>query len=198
MFICIGWKGVRHLGYMRVITGSAKGCKLSAPEGLDVRPTLDRVKESLFSILYPVLNDSSNVLDLFAGSGALGIEALSRGAFKCTFVEKNKKAYDCVINNLRKTRLSDKASVYFGEFEDFFKKNSERYNLVFLDPPYSMGFEENVFSILRSHITDEGLVVLESETEQGVFHGFEIIRSVRYGRVYITLYKPLNTEGANE
>ena len=182
---------------MRVITGSAKGCKLSSPEGLDVRPTLDRVKESLFSILYPYTSNSC-VLDLFAGSGALGIEALSRGAIKCTFVEKNKKAYDCVINNLRHTKLTDKAVVNFGIYEEFFKKNSEKFNLVFLDPPYSLGIEENVFKEIGAHITDDAIIVLESEVEQKNFVGYEIIKNVRYGRVYITLYKPLKLEGGNE
>ena len=181
---------------MRVITGSAKGCKLSSPEGLDVRPTLDRVKESLFSILYPYINDS-NVLDLFAGSGALGIESLSRGADKSTFVEKNKKAYDCVIDNLRRTKLVDKANVYFCDYAIFLKNNTEKFDIVFLDPPYSLGIEENVFSDLRSHITDDAVVILESEEKQNDFAGCDVIKNVRYGRVYITLYKPLSTEGGN-
>lgn len=181
---------------MRVITGKAKGCKLSSPEGLDVRPTLDRVKESLFSILYPYINNS-NVLDLFAGSGALGIEALSRGAVKCTFIDKNKKSYDCVINNLRNTRLVDLASVYLSSYEDYLNKNCEQFDLVFLDPPYSLGIEDDVFVRLHSHVHKDSIIVLESETEQKDFEGYEVIRNVRYGRVYLTLYKPLKPEGDN-
>ena len=196
MYYYVYVKGGRNLRLMRVITGIAKGCKLSSPEGLDVRPTLDRVKESLFSILYPYTSNS-NVLDLFAGSGALGIEALSRGANKCTFVEKNKKAYDCVITNLRHTKLADKAVVNFISYEDFFKKSTDKFNLVFLDPPYSVGIEENVFKHLGSHVTDDAIIVLESEVEQKNFDGFEIIKNVRYGRVYITLYKPLKSKGGN-
>ena len=186
-------EGACGLRFMRVITGSAKGCKLSSPEGLDVRPTLDRVKESLFSILYPYMSNS-NVLDLFAGSGALGIEALSRGAAECTFVDKNKKAYDCVINNLRHTKLSDKANVVFGDFEVFFSKNTDKYDLVFLDPPYSVGIEEKVFLKLHSHINKDAVIVLESESELQNFDGFEVVKNVRYGRVYITLYKQISTE----
>lgn len=181
---------------MRVITGKAKGCKLSSPEGLDVRPTLDRVKESLFSILYPYINNS-NVLDLFAGSGALGIEALSRGAAKCTFIDKNKKSYDCVINNLRNTRLVDLASVYLSSYEDYLNKNCEQFDLVFLDPPYSLGIEDDVFVRLLSHVHKDSIIVLESETEQKDFEGYEVLKNVRYGRVYLTLYKPLKPEGDN-
>jgi len=182
--------------FMRVITGIAKGCKLSSPEGLDVRPTLDRVKESLFSILYPYLKDSL-VLDLFAGSGGLGIEALSRGAVKCTFVEKDKKAYDCVINNLRHTKLIDKAQTELCSYQDFFLRNTQKFNLVFLDPPYSVGIEEDVFPKLLKHLTSESIVVLESEEEIKEFKDYEVIKNVRYGRVYITLYKPLKPEGGN-
>ncbi|MBQ2897551.1 MAG: 16S rRNA (guanine(966)-N(2))-methyltransferase RsmD [Clostridia bacterium] len=174
---------------MRVITGIAKGCKLSTPDGLDVRPTLDRVKESLFSILYPYLSDSL-VLDLFAGSGSLGIESLSRGALKCVFVEKNKKAYDCVVNNLRYTKLIDKSELNLCSFEDFFIKNTQKFDLVFLDPPYSVGIENEVFPKLLNHLTDGAVVVLESEAPLKQFDGYEVLKNVRYGRVYITLYKP--------
>ncbi len=195
MFICF-MKGVHDLKVMRVITGSAKGCKLSSPEGLDVRPTLDRVKESLFSILYPYLG-KIDVLDLFAGSGALGIEALSRGVSSCTFVEKNKKAYDCVINNLKHAKLFENANVNLCSYEDFFKKNLKKFDLVFLDPPYSKGIEEDVFSKLNSHIKEGAIIVLESEVELKNFDGYEVIKNVRYGRVYITLYKPLNSGGGS-
>lgn len=193
---CI-WLGGRFCEkLMRVITGIAKGCKLSSPEGLDVRPTLDRVKESLFSILYPYLKDSI-VLDLFAGSGGLGIEALSRGAQLCAFVEKNKKAYDCVINNLKNTRLYEKAQLNLCSYQDFFARNTQKFSLIFLDPPYSVGIEEDVFPKLLKHLCDEAVVVLESETELKEFAGYEVIKNVRYGRVYITLYKPLKSEGGN-
>jgi len=181
---------------MRVITGKAKGCKLSSPEGIDVRPTLDRVKESLFSILYSYVSNS-NVLDLFSGSGSLGIEALSRGAMKCTFVDKNKKAYDCIINNLRHTRLSDNASVKLCDYEEFLNINIDKFDLVFLDPPYSVGIEDNVFLKLSSHIKPDTIIVLESEKAQKNYDGFEVIKNVKYGRVYITLYKPLSLEGGN-
>lgn len=187
-------EGVRDFKVMRVITGMAKGCKLSSPEGLDVRPTLDRVKESLFSILYPYLG-KIDVLDLFAGSGALGIEALSRGVSSCTFVDKNKKSYDCIINNLRHTRLSENATVNLCGYDDFFKKNIKKFDLVFLDPPYSLGIEEDVFSKIAQHIKDDAVIVLESEVELKKFEGYEVIKNVRYGRVYLTLYKLKKMEG---
>ncbi|MBQ6463329.1 MAG: RsmD family RNA methyltransferase, partial [Pseudobutyrivibrio sp.] len=95
---------------MRVIAGNNRGLNLQAPEGLDTRPTTDRIKETLFNMIAFDLPDA-NFLDLFAGSGQIGIEALSRGAKEAVFVEKDKKAYDCIEKNLIKAKLTDKASV---------------------------------------------------------------------------------------
>ena len=99
---------------MRVISGTLRGLKLKSPEGLGTRPTLDRVKEALFSMLFSRTADAC-VLDLFAGSGALGIEALSRGAAHCTFVDKNKDALDIVRQNVEKGRLSDRSSIILSD-----------------------------------------------------------------------------------
>jgi 16S rRNA (guanine(966)-N(2))-methyltransferase RsmD len=129
------------------------------------------------------------VLDLFSGSGGLGIEAISRGAEKCVFVDSSKKAYDCILENLKHTKLSDYALVYLKNAEDFLNQNLEKFDIVFLDPPYSKGMEKNIFPKLLKVIKDNGIVVLETEVLVGEFDGFNLIKQVKYGRVYISVYK---------
>ena len=173
---------------MRVIAGKAKGHKLKTLEGSDVRPTLDRVKESVFSILYPYLQDAV-VLDLFAGSGALGIEALSRGASACHFVDASKKSYDCVIENLRHTKLDDMAFTHLKSAESFLSTNTEKFDIIFLDPPYSKGFEDSVFPYLSDCLEEDGVILLETEESPKEYEGFKSVRRAKYGRVFVTVYK---------
>ncbi len=174
---------------MRVISGKARGHKLFAPDGLDVRPTLDRVKESLFSSISPYLPDAV-VLDLFSGSGALGIEALSRGSARCDFVDHSKKSIAATKQNLQATRLETCARVYFSDWKSYLEKNSAcQYHIIFLDPPYSKGIEEQVMEKLSPVLLDDGIIVLETETIPPVFSGFCVARQAKYGRVFITIYK---------
>ena len=173
---------------MRVIAGIAKGHNLLSPRGMDVRPTLDRVKESLFSILYPYLKDAS-VLDLFSGTGALGIEALSRGASACVFVDSSGESLSCTRDNLVKTKLEDMAVLEKCTFVVFLKKNTKKFDIIFLDPPYSKGIEDDVFRHIGGSLADGGVIVLETESPSSEYGGFEKIRSAKYGRVYITLYQ---------
>lgn len=173
---------------MRVIAGLAKGSKLFSPEGMDVRPTLDRVKESVFSMLYPYLRDA-NVLDLFAGSGSLGIEALSRGAKKCTFVDVSRKSCACVEKNLEKTKFADSAEVLTMSADSFLKRSKDKFDIVLMDPPYSMGIEDSAFENISDCIHNDTIIMLETEIKPEFYDGFEIIRQAKYGRVYITLLK---------
>ncbi len=173
---------------MRIISGKVKGHKLLSPVGLDVRPTLDRVKESIFSILYPYLKDAK-VLDLFAGAGSLGLEALSRGAKVCHFVDNNRKSYDCVVRNIKDTRFENESVCHFMSFDKFLTSTKEKFTLVFLDPPYSKGFEDKVFEKISPVLEKGAVVMLETEYEAKEYEGFETIRRAKYGRVYITIYK---------
>lgn len=175
---------------MRVISGMARGHKLITPEGLDVRPTLDRVKESVFSALLPYLS-GAEVLDLFSGSGGLGIEALSRGASKCDFVDAARRSVQATNENLKSTRLYDKATVHFSDWKNFLHTCLKEYDLVFLDPPYSKGIENEVMSVLSARLKNDGVVVLETEIIPEPFSGFEVIRQAKYGRVYVTFYKKI-------
>ncbi len=175
---------------MRVISGKARGHKLLAPTGLDVRPTLDRVKESIFSSIMPYLSDAV-VLDLFSGSGGLGIEALSRGAARCDFVDKANPSMVATRKNLEATRLSAFAKTHLSDWKAFLKGTHEKYTLVFLDPPYSNGIEDAVMTMLPSVMEDDGIVVLETEYSPSDFAGFSMIRQAKYGRVFVTLYKKM-------
>ena len=174
---------------MRVIAGTAKSLPLKTIKGEQTRPTTDRIKETLFNMLSPDI-PGCRFLDLFAGSGAIGIEALSRGAEKAVFVEKNREAAAVIRDNLRFTRLSDRAEVMqldvVAAIHALALRN-ECFDVVFLDPPYREKWEAPVLmAISRENIlSEEGYVVLEAlletELEEAAQEaGFEIIRDKRY------------------
>ncbi len=175
---------------MRVISGSARGRKLLSLEGEATRPTTDRVKESMFNLCMDYV-PSAAVLDLFAGSGALGIEALSRGANKCTFVENKSDALEFVRKNLENTRLSERARIYRGDAFSFLENTTETYSLVFLDPPYDSGFYTPVLAKLseKALLRQDGLVVMEmrADMEISLPEGFSVLKERIYGKIKILL-----------
>ena len=149
---------------MRVIAGSARRLLLKAPEGRDTRPTTDRIKETLFNMLQPVLPGAVFV-DLFSGSGAIGIEALSRGAKRAYFVENAPKALQCIRENLAFTKLEDRAIVIKQDVCIALRGISERADVIFLDPPYHCGHEKRVLEALREMpwVTEETLILVEAD-----------------------------------
>ena len=176
---------------MRVITGTARGVRLKTPEGLDTRPTAERVKEALFSAIQFEI-EGRRVLDLFAGSGQLGIEALSRGADSAVFVEQRKDALQAVRENLETCGLSDRARVVSGDAMSYLK-SGEKFDLIFLDPPYASGLLEQAlediarFDICRRH----GIIVAESAADKTLppLGGpYSIYREYRYGKIKLTVY----------
>ncbi len=175
---------------MRVISGSARGRKLSSLEGQDTRPTTDRVKESVFNIIMPYTRDA-RVLDLFAGSGAMGIEALSRGAESAVFVENNRAAGEIVEKNLKDTRLFEKAKLCMGDALAFLENTREKFTLIFLDPPYDGGFYAPVLSKIseRDILDAEGVLVLErrADAQIEVPENFEIVKDRKYGKTAISV-----------
>ncbi len=178
---------------MRVISGKARGLKLTSPAGNDTRPTLDRVKEALFSMLLPYLSEAS-VLDLFAGSGALGIEALSRGADKAVFIDNSKAAIECVKKNLSAARLENSATVIISSAEDYLKKCTEKFDIIFLDPPYAKGLYESTLSLIKdcNLLSESGIIVIEWDYDIGFtdkISRFEVLKEKKYGRVGITVLK---------
>ena len=172
---------------MRVIAGSAKRTQLKTVEGMDTRPTTDRIKETLFNMLAPSLYDS-NFLDLFAGSGGIGIEALSRGAVRAVFVEQNKKAMDCIKENLKKTHFEDRSQTMQMDVLSALKRmeGKETFEYIFMDPPYNPEWERLVLEYLAesSLLTDDGVIIVEASKETEVNYiedlGFELIKIKDY------------------
>lgn len=194
---------------MRVIAGSAKGILLSSVTGEETRPILDRVKESLFNILSDII-PGSGVIDLFAGTGAIGIEALSRGAKSCIFVERERAAIQVIKKNLAVTRLQDRAQVLqYDVFEvvEYLEKNNIKIDLVFASPPYPF-IEQNsymnelltLFSLFNSKLImePEGLIVLQHRTKklEIPFQSFYLdLFDIRiYGETQLSFFKNTYTQ----
>ena len=176
---------------MRVITGSARGRRLRELEGLETRPTTGKVKEALFSVIQFDI-EGCRVLDLFAGTGQLGIEALSRGAESAVFVERRKDALQAVRENLEACGFSDRARVVNGDAMSYLK-SGEKFDLIFLDPPYASGLLEQAledivrFDICRTH----GIIVAESAADKTLpplSSPYSIYREYRYGKIKLTVY----------
>ena len=180
---------------LRVISGSARGRKLSAPEGLDTRPTTERVKESIFNIISPYL-PATNILDLFAGSGAMGIEALSRAGHHAVFVEQDEKALSVIKKNLQDTRLYDRAEVIRTDAFSFLQHNAVRFDIIFLDPPYNKGLLTKAMDeIYRlSLLSDNGIIVAESEYggELPSGNGFDLIKQAKYGKTVVSVFRTIS------
>lgn len=178
---------------MRVISGSARGKKLCTLEGQDIRPTLDRVKESIFNMIAFDLPNAT-VLDLFCGSGALGIEALSRGADHATFVDSSSASLSVTKRNLDDTRLTFRASTVLSDSLQFLKTTKETYDMIFIDPPYESSLYQDVLDCILSCnlLKPDGQVVVELDKEMTPSFstdGFSEKREKTYGRVKILIMK---------
>lgn len=180
---------------MRIIAGTHRGRRIAAPRGEHTRPTGDRVREALFNLIGPV--DDAAVLDLYAGSGALGLEALSRGARRCVFVEKDAEACRVIKRNLEALRLTgalvlqrDAASVLRSE-----RAAGRRYELLLLDPPYGSwdALQPDLARLLPEVIAEGGLVVVETEARVEPSLPLDLVTSRRYGSARLTLFAPTST-----
>lgn len=171
---------------MRVIAGTARSLRLKTPDGRDTRPTTDRIKETLFNMLQPYLGGALFV-DLFSGSGGIGIEALSRGARHAYFVENEKKALSCIQENLQFTRLMDQATVLKADvLSALYGIHEKEADIVFMDPPYDCGHEGRVLAVLKElpWVTENTLIVMETSLQTDIFGleslGFSIEKEKRY------------------
>lgn len=176
---------------MRVITGSARGRKLETLTGEDItRPTGEPVKEALFSMIQFEL-EGKRAIDLFAGSGQLGIEALSRGAASCTFVENNRDAADIISRNVKACGFSDKSNIVFSDACTYLLRN-DSFGIAFIDPPYNKGLTEKCLPLILKLLSDGGIAVCETSANEQPperLCGWYAVRSRRYGKTRLTLYR---------
>ena len=176
---------------MRTIAGSRKGARIFAPKGADTRPTGDRVREAVFNLVGPV--DGAEVLDLYAGSGGMGLEALSRGAARVTFVESDRAAAETIVRNLDRLRL-DGAVVLREEAARKLAADAaggRRYDLVLIDPPYRMlpSIQPMLASHLPAVVAPTGLVIVESAAREEPELPLPLVTSRRYGSARVTLFQ---------
>lgn len=180
---------------MRVITGKARGIQLKTPDGMLTRPTADRVKEALFSIINFEIPDAV-VLDLFGGTGQLGIEALSRGAKRGVFVDAHEEACQLIRENLKRTKLTQESTVVRSDYMQFLNRCSERFSIIFLDPPYAEEYLENAIKRIAEIdiLQTDGIMVAERPVGKELpweFDGYQRSKDYKYGKTLLTIYRKL-------
>ena len=178
---------------MRVVSGTARGVILKTPEGLQTRPTADKVKEAMFSILQFDLPGAS-VLDLFGGTGQLGIEALSRGAKSAVFVDAWDKACTLIKENLRRTKMEQSSRVVRSDYLSYLRSCKEQFDIILLDPPYAEVFLETALKCITEIdiLRTGGIIVCERPIEKDLpwdFPNFTRSKDYKYGKTIITLYR---------
>ncbi len=180
---------------MRVISGKSRGTKLNAPEGIETRPTVDRIKETLFNMItFDV--PGCHFLDLFSGSGAIGIECLSRGAEKVVFVEKSPQAMACIRENLIKTHLLEEAILYpvdVVQAIDALEHKKETFDIIFLDPPYALEALETLLNKISSStlLKESGYIILEHGTQYplGELNNLKCIKQKKYKTTTLSFFE---------
>lgn len=178
---------------MRVITGTARGVQLKTPEGMLTRPTADRVKEALFSIINFDVPGAA-VLDLFGGTGQLGIEALSRGAGNAVFVDAREDACNLIRENLKRTKMERSAKVIRSDYLNYLSRCREKFDIILLDPPYAEVFLENALKQITEIdiLQSNGIIVTERPLGKELpweFEGFTRSRDYKYGKTLLTIYR---------
>jgi len=178
---------------MRVITGKARGVQLKTPEGMLTRPTTDRVKEALFSIIHFEI-PGARVLDLFGGTGQLGIEALSRGAKSAVFVDAQESACRIIRENLKRAKMEKEGRVIRGDYLQYLNRCAEKFDIILLDPPYAEVFLENALKRITEIdiLETNGIIVTERPLGKELpweFEGFSRSKDYKYGNTLLTLYR---------
>ena len=183
---------------MRVITGTARGHKLLTPEGLDTRPTTDKVKEAVCSALqfdFP----GAKVLDLFAGSGQMGIEALSRGASGAVFIDADPRALACIKQNVKACGFAERSAVLRSDAVSYLQRTTERFDIAFLDPPYRHDILPQILPLLAEKMQKNGIIVCEHEPEcklsERILY-FDLQKQKKYGKIIISIYRNLSEDEA--
>ena len=178
---------------MRVITGKARGVQLKTPDGMTTRPTTDRVKEALFSIIHFEI-PGAKVLDLFGGTGQLGIEALSRGAKSAVFVDAQESACKVIRENLKRTKMEREGTVVRSDYLQYLNHSREKFNIILLDPPYAEVFLENALKRITEIdiLETNGIIVAERPLGKELpweFEGYSRSKDYKYGKILLTIYR---------
>lgn len=177
---------------MRIIAGDFKGRRLHTPKDNRIRPTTDKVKESIFSMVAPYLEDAV-VIDLFSGTGNLGLEAISRGAKRCYFGDKSRESIALTKQNIAYCKQEDNTVTILGDFDYVLRRIPEKADLILLDPPYMHGLMNDCFSIISelSLLSENGVIVAEHGLDKPLddeIHGFIKIKEKRYGKISVSIY----------
>lgn len=179
---------------MRIIAGSARGRTFDAPQGLDTRPTLDRVRENVFNILQMKVR-GAKVLDLFSGSGAMAFEALSRGAESAVLVDRDRAAHQVEVRNADKLRMADACRILNCDWQDALRRLAgEKFDVIFLDPPYRMHDLTAVFAALRPLMAEDAVILLEHEASAfpAVSDGYELYDNRKYGVAGVSFFRQVS------
>ena len=178
---------------MRIVSGKFRSRIINAPEGLNTRPSSDKTRESIFNIIAPYVYDA-NVLDIFAGSGALGLEAISRGASHATFIDLDDKAIKCIKSNIEILKVSEQCDVINDDYKVISTLKGKSYDLILLDPPYKLVVIDEIISLIDEHslLSNNGIIVFESNEENSIkkdVEGYKV-KVKKYGIAYVNiLYK---------
>ncbi len=174
---------------MRIVGGAFKGRTLFSFEGEAIRPTPDKVREAFFNIIQARIY-GARFMDLFAGTGAMGIEALSRGAKYVTLNDKDRASQALIKKNLEKLKIDDGVKLTALDGVQFIASGQEEYDIIYIDPPYKAGLNEIAVNCAKNSLADNGVIILESETEfNGQLHGLKIVDERKYGRVRLTFFE---------
>ncbi|QOX62800.1 16S rRNA (guanine(966)-N(2))-methyltransferase RsmD [Anoxybacterium hadale] len=182
----------KEAAVLRIIAGELKGRRLFTPKDSNIRPTTDKVKESIFSMIAPYLEDAV-VIDLFSGTGNLGLEALSRGAERCYFGDKSRSSMELTRQNIAYCKQEDRTVAILGDYEYVLRKIPEKADLIFLDPPYGKGLLEHCLELIaeRSLLSEDGIIVAEHGIKtpmEDKLLGFTKIKEKKYGTIVISIY----------
>ena len=180
---------------MRIVAGKYKSRIISAPEGINTRPTSDRTRESMFNVIAHYIYDA-NVLDIFSGSGALGIEALSRGAKKVTFVDSDLNAIKCIKSNLKTLKINENIIIKNESYEAIKNIGNEKFDIILLDPPYALNVFDEIMGIINDNnlLANNGVIVYESNEENSLKKDYDgyVLKVKKYGIAYVNFLFKIN------
>lgn len=180
---------------MRIVSGKFRSRVINAPEGLNTRPSSDKTRESIFNIIAPYVYDA-NVLDIFAGSGALGLEAISRGANHATFIDLDDKAIKCIKSNIDLLKVNDQCKLIHDDYKVISSLKGNTFDLILLDPPYKLVVIEEIIKLINDNdlLSNNGIIVFESNEENSIkkdIDGYSL-KVKKYGIAYVNILYKIN------